>query len=84
LRDLLQLKRAWPHRPQDAPGPCHFPFDNGLYHRPPIAWPTPERPDALYQTLFEELESRFATAQDVSQAVTRLDQHFTIIGNAMG
>ena len=81
LRNLLRLKLAWPYRPDDAPGPCHYPFDNGLYPRPKIAWPTPERPNSLYQTLFEEMESHFATVQDVCQAIALLDYHLAAIVN---
>ena len=83
LHDLLRLKLGWPHRPEDAPGPCHFPFDNGLYRRPQIAWPTPGRPDPLYQTLLQEMESCFATAQDVSMAVARLDHHLDALVSAL-
>jgi hypothetical protein len=83
LRDLLRLKLAWPHRPEDAPGPCHFPFDNGLYRRPQIVWPTRERPEPLYQILFQEMESCFATAQDVSRATEQLDHRLDTLVSAM-
>jgi hypothetical protein len=83
LRDLLRLKLVWPHRSGDAPGPCHFPFDNGLYPRPEIAWPSPERPDPLYQTILLEMESHFPTTRDVVQAIARLDHHLAVIVNAM-
>jgi hypothetical protein len=83
LRHLLRLKLTWPHRPQGSPGPCHFPFDNGLYRRPKTLWPTPGRPDPLYQTIFQEMESRFTSAQDVCQAIALLDHHVAAALNAM-
>ena len=83
LRDLLRLKLAWPHRSADAPGPCHFPFDNGLYPRPKITWPSPERPDPLYQMILQEMESHFATTREVAQAIARLDHRLAIMTNAM-
>ena len=83
LRDLLRLKLAWPHRSADAPGPCHFPFDNGLYPRPEIAWPALERPDPLYQMILQEMESHFATTREVAQAIARLDHYLAVMINAM-
>jgi len=82
LRDLLRLKLAWPHRSREAPGPCHFPFDNGLYPRPEIAWPAPQPPEALYRIIFQEMESRFSSAQDVAQAIALLDHHVAATVNA--
>ena len=79
LRDLFHLKLAWPHRPAEAPGPCHFVFDNGLYPRPDIHWPSTERPDPYYGALFREMESRFETVEDIHRASALLDHHFAAI-----
>lgn len=83
LRDMLRLKLAWPHRSPEAPGPCHFPFDNGLYPRSEIAWPAPLRPEPLYGTILQEMESQFSSAQDVDQALALVDHYLAVIVDAM-
>lgn len=73
LRKLFDLKRCWPYRRPDGPGLCHFPFDNGLYTRPAVNWPSAARPAAPYRALFQELESFFATETEMWQAVRLVD-----------
>ena len=76
LRALLGLKFSWPYRRVDAPGPCHFPFENGLYPRPELHWPSAARPCASYEVIFRELESEFVLAQDMLLAEKQLDGLF--------
>lgn len=83
LRELLYVKLSWPYRCADAPGPCHFFFENGLYPRADIAWPSTVRPDGLYATMFRELESCFGSEQDVRQAQERIDGFFGRIAAAL-
>jgi hypothetical protein len=73
LRELLGVKLSWPYRRVNAPGPCHFFFENGLYPRADIDWPSTVRPDGHSATMFRELESCFGSEQDMLQAQKRLD-----------
>jgi hypothetical protein len=84
LRDLLGLKLSWPYREAHAPGPCHYPFDNGLYDRPPVRWPSSFRPGYPYDILFQELESHFGAEADVVEAQALLASRLTRIVNGLG
>lgn len=76
LRELLELKLTWPYRNADARGPCHFVFDNGIYTRPAIQWPSAARPGFPYETLLREMESCFAGEEEVHQACHDLENRF--------
>ena len=84
LRELLELKLVWPYRHEDAPGPCHFPFDNGLYPRPELRWPSKRRPSPPYVTILQEMESQLATTAERDNAIAVLDSHFTNIVDCLG
>lgn len=73
LRNLFAVKQSWPFRRGDGPGLCHFPFDNGLYVRPAVQWPSPARPAGVYQVVFRELESVFTSEVEMHAAVRWLD-----------
>jgi hypothetical protein len=77
LRNLLAVKCSWPYRCSGSPGPAHFVFENGLYSRPEIHWPSPLRPDVSHQIIFRELESCFASEGDVLQAEKMLRDLFS-------
>jgi hypothetical protein len=81
---LLELKLVWPYRHEDAPGPCHFPFDNGLYPRPELRWPSKRRPIPPYVTILQEMESQLATTAERDNAIAVLDSHFTNIVDCLG
>ena len=83
LRTLLALKISWPYRCSGAPGPTHFVFENGLYPRPDINWPSPRRPGAYHQTIFRELESCFASEHDLRKAEAMLHDSFARVFAAM-
>jgi len=76
LRELLELKLTWPYRNAETRGPCHFVFDNGLYPRPGVQWPSAARPGSPYETLFREMESRFRTEEEVRQACADVAARF--------
>jgi hypothetical protein len=74
LQELFDIKQSWPYRGGDGPGLCHFPFDNGLYERPPLKWPSSARPAPCYQVAFRELESAFSSEEELCSAVRWLDR----------
>ncbi len=75
LLELLDVKRSWPYRRANASGLCHFPFENGLYSRPPVSWPGAYRPRQSYQIIFRELESGFRSEEELHRAEKLLDDH---------
>jgi hypothetical protein len=83
LRELVGVKLAWPYRCNDAPGPRHFVFENGLYPRAEIHWPSTIRPDWPCETIFKELESCFVTEKDLLQADKLLRDLFSGICDAL-
>ncbi len=83
LRELLALKLSWPYRCAGSPGPCHFPFDNGLYPRPEVKWPAGIRPDTHAGIIFRELESHFGSEMDVAHATAVLDNVFGRLSDAL-
>ena len=83
LRELLDLKLSWPYRCTNAPGPAHFFFENGLYPRADITWPSNIRPDWDCEIIFQELESCFVSEKDLFQAEKRLRDLFSGISEVM-
>ncbi len=75
FRGLVSLKRHWPHRRHDSPGPCHYPFENGTYVRPPVARGA-NVPHSPYDAIFRELDSGFETPGDLRNAEGLLDRVF--------
>lgn len=74
LKTLLELKLVWPYRRPSDPGPCNYFFENGLYLRPPVQRSEKAIGESHYETLFCELDSVFASAQEQETAEERLDR----------
>jgi hypothetical protein len=75
LEAIFDLLLAWPYRAPESPDWGPFPFENGLYLRPKLRWPSTVRPPAPYPILFRELGSVFATDGDLQAAVNLLESH---------
>ncbi len=73
LRVFAALKLDWPYRRDDAPGPCHFFFDDERYPRPQVERVDPAIPDSPHDVIFKELESRFKRAGELRRAETMLE-----------
>ena len=71
-RALLQafagLKIDWPFRRAQAPGPCHFFFDDEHNPRPVVERMDGAIPISPYEMIFRELESSFASDADMRRA----------------
>ncbi|MDJ0722697.1 MAG: hypothetical protein QNJ04_13775 [Desulfobacterales bacterium] len=68
LQHFAALKLSWPFRRADAPGPCHFFFDDALYPRPGVERGDPALPDSPFETIFQELESCFREEAELRRA----------------
>lgn len=79
LGALLAIKQSWPYRRGDGPGLCHFPFDNGLYDRPALRWPSRTRPAAGYRLLLRELESDFSSEAEMRAGVRWVDKRLEVL-----
>ena len=73
LRVFAALKLDWPYRRDDAPGPCHFFFDDERYPRPLVERVDPAIPVSPYDVIFQELESRFKRVGELRRAETMLE-----------
>ncbi|MDF1590381.1 MAG: hypothetical protein P1P89_02605 [Desulfobacterales bacterium] len=77
LREFAGLKRGWPFRRKDAPGPCNYFFENGEYPRPPVQRWGKNVPLSRYEEIFKELESAFSSKKDLRAAEDLLDNLFS-------
>jgi len=68
LKEFTGLKSLWPYRRHDAPGPCNYFFENGLYPRPDVFRATPDIPLSTYEEILRELDSGFLSAEEVEAA----------------
>lgn len=83
FREFAGLKSTWPYRRLRAPGACNYFFENGQYPRPPV-----HRSDAgirmsPYETILKELDSGFASADDLYAAESLLDRLFSQLTEAV-
>lgn len=77
------LKSDWPYRRKDAPGPCHYMFENGEYDRPSVFRELADIPGSRYEVIFQELDSGFGTAEQMIRAERYLDGLFERIAGAI-
>lgn len=76
FREFAELKSTWPYRRENAPGPCNFFFENGLYPRPEVFRSTPDIRLSPYEIILRELDSGFSTREEVDAADQLLDDLF--------
>lgn len=68
LRQFVDLKSTWPYKRPDAPGPCNFFFENGLYPRPDVFRATPGIRLSPYESILRELDSGFSSEREIELA----------------
>ena len=76
LREFVKLKSEWPFRRNDAPSPCNFFFENGLYPRPAVFRATPDIRLSAYENILRELDSGFSSAEEIEAADQLLNDIF--------
>ncbi len=76
FREFINLKSNWPYRRQEAPGPCNYFFENGLYPRPAVFRATPDIRLSPYEKIFKELDTGFSSAKEIEAADQLLDDLF--------
>jgi hypothetical protein len=76
LREFAKLKPEWPFRRNDAPGPCNFFFENGLYPRPAVFRATPDIRLSAYENILRELDSGFSSTEEIEEADQLLNDFF--------
>ena len=74
--EFTDLKSKWPYRRHDAPGPCNFFFENGLYPRPAVFRATSDIRLSPYEKILRELDSGFSSAKEIEAADQLLDDLF--------
>jgi hypothetical protein len=68
IRELMDVKRCWPYRPDPAAGLIHYFFNDGLYSRAPVDYAAIGAEPSLYDRIFRELGSGFASAKELHEA----------------
>jgi hypothetical protein len=76
FREFAGLKLHWPYRRKGAPGPCHYLFENGEYHRPAVQRESPHIPPSRFDAIFRELDSGFNSVDDLGRAEGQLEALF--------
>jgi hypothetical protein len=76
FKEFSELKSQWPYRRPDAPGPCNFFFENGLYPRPAVFRATPGIRISPYERILRELDSGFSSEKEIEAADRLLDDLF--------
>jgi len=73
VRKLLDLKINWPFRRRSSSGPTNYFFEDRLYSRPPVNYETIGKPVSKHNTILQELESQFNSANDLQAAEDLID-----------
>lgn len=73
VRELLDLKINWPFRRRSSLGPTNYFFEDQLYSRPPVNYETIGKPVSRHNTMLQELESHFNSANELHAAEDLID-----------
>jgi len=68
IRELMDLKRSWPYRPDPAIGLIHYFFNDRLYTRAPVAYSAISAEPSRYDRIFQELGSGFGSIKELREA----------------
>ena len=74
VRKLLDLKINWPFRRRSSSGPTNYFFEDRLYSRPPVNYETIGKPVSRHDTMLQELESHFNSANELHTAEDIIDR----------
>ncbi|MCK4619574.1 MAG: hypothetical protein KAT52_06490 [Desulfobacterales bacterium] len=73
VRKLLDLKINWPFRRRSSSGPTNYFFEDQLYSRPPVNYETIGKSASRHDTILQELESQFNSANELHTAEDLID-----------
>lgn len=76
LNRFLGLKLNWSYRRPESPGPCNYFFENGLYDRPTVFRAHPEIRKSHFEEILKELDSGFASDEELLAAEIILEKLF--------
>ncbi len=68
IRELMDLKRSWPYRPDPAIGLIHYFFNDRLYARVPVDYAAIGAKPSCYDRIFQELGSGFGSIHELREA----------------
>jgi hypothetical protein len=68
IRELMDLKRCWPYRPDTATGLIHYFFNDKLYTRAPVDYAAIGTEPSPYDRIFQELGSGFGSIKELHKA----------------
>ncbi len=68
IRELMDLKRSWPYRPDPAIGLIHYFFNDRLYARAQVNYAAIGAEPSRYDGIFQELGSGFASINELREA----------------
>lgn len=68
MRELMDLKRNWPYRPDPACGLIHYFFNDRLYARAPVDYAAIGTEASSYDRIFQELGSGFDSVKALREA----------------
>jgi hypothetical protein len=68
MREVMDLKRCWPYRPDPATGLIHYFFNDALYARAPVDYAEIGAMPSRYDSIFQELGSGFVSIKALREA----------------
>jgi len=68
IRELMDIKRCWPYRPDPAIGLIHYFFNDRLYARVPVDYAAIGAEPSPYDSIFQELGSGFDSIKELREA----------------
>ena len=73
VKKLLDLKINWPFRRRSSSGPTNYFFEDQLYSRSPVNYETIGESVSRHDTMLQELESQFNSANELHAAEDLID-----------
>ncbi|MBU4415338.1 MAG: hypothetical protein KJ976_09590, partial [Proteobacteria bacterium] len=73
VRELLDLKINWPFRRRSSSGLTNYFFEDQLYSRPPVNYERIGEAVSRHNTMLQELESYFNSANELHTAEDLID-----------
>ena len=81
MREVMDLKRCWPYRPDPAAGLIHYFFNDALYARAPVDYAAIGAKPSRYDSIFQELGSGFGSIKALQEAEAVVEELLSRMSN---
>ncbi len=81
IRELMDIKRCWPYRPDPGIGLIHYFFNDKLYARAPVDYAAIGAEPSRYDRIFHELGSGFGSVKALREAEAVVEELLSRMSN---